>query len=58
MNMDRREVLFERIGDVIECQQRQALTAFAFTEWLWHRHSDPVSDSTDSASAGCTRTAA
>lgn len=50
--------VFERIADVIEREQRQALGEYALTELLWHCHGDGVTDSSVSANVGCSRHAA
>lgn len=56
--MDRRDVLFDRIADVIECERRHALTDYAFTEWLWHRHSVAVMELTGPPNVGRSQYAA
>ncbi|CRZ15711.1 hypothetical protein BN2156_02574 [Mycolicibacterium neworleansense] len=43
------EIMFERIADAIEAQQRRALAEYAVTEVVWHAAP---------ASAGCSRHAA
>ncbi len=50
--------VFERIADVIEREQRQALSEYALTELLWHRHGDGVTETAGSANVGCSRHAA
>lgn len=50
--------VFERIADVIEREQRQALSEYALTEWLWQCHADGVTDSAGPPSVGCSRHAA
>lgn len=49
--------VFDRIADVIEREQRQALSEYALTELLWHC-GDGFTDSAESASGGCSRHAA
>lgn len=49
--------VFERIADVIEREQRLALSEYALTELLWHC-GDGLTDSPGSASVGCSRRAA
>lgn len=54
----RREVTFERIGEVLESEHRQALTEYALTELLWHRSGAAVTGFAGSDSAGRSRHAA
>ncbi|BBX26885.1 hypothetical protein [Mycolicibacterium alvei] len=53
-----REVIFERIADVLESQHRQALTEYAFTELLWHSPDYLVTDVAEPEILGCSRRAA
>ena len=36
------ELVFERIAEAIEWQQRRALIAHAFAEQVWHRPGHPL----------------
>ncbi|MBP2453722.1 hypothetical protein [Mycolicibacterium lutetiense] len=53
-----REVIFERIAEVLESQHRQALTEYALTELLWHCPDDLVTDGAEPEIPGCSRRAA